>query len=124
MRKLLALGLATLVTALGILPSAHAAEASRLGRPIDDFTLKSHFGKEYALHDFADRDVVVVAFLGAECPLAKLYADRLVEMQKAYADRKVAFVAVMSNRQDSIAEITAARQTRWVPWGSDRSPAA
>lgn len=109
MRKLLALGLATLVTALGIPPSAQAAEATRLGRQIDDFTLKSHFGKEYALHDFADRDVVVVAFLGAECPLAKLYAPRLAQIAGKFGD-KVGFVGIDSNQQDSIQEIASFAQ--------------
>lgn len=75
-------------------------------RKIDDFTLKSHFGKEYSLNDFADKDAVVVVFLGAECPLAKLYAPRLVEIASRLGDR-VAFLGVDSNRQDSLQKIAA-----------------
>jgi peroxiredoxin/mono/diheme cytochrome c family protein len=94
---------------------AKAAEArtnrvNRIGMRIDDFSLKSHFGKEYSLHDFADRKVVVVAFLGAECPLAQLYAPRLAELAKKFSDKGVAFVGIDSNRQDSIQKITAYAQ--------------
>ena len=86
---------------------ALAAEASRIGREIDDFSLKSQFGKEYALSDLSDSEAVVVVFLGAECPLAKLYGPRLARLADKYAEQNVAFVGVDSNRQDSIQEIAA-----------------
>jgi peroxiredoxin len=84
-----------------------AAESDRLGTRIDDFTLKNQFGKEYALSDLKDQDVVVVAFLGTECPLAKLYAPRLAELAARLSDRGVAFLGIDSNQQDSLAEIAA-----------------
>ncbi len=133
--------LSVAVVAAVALPHAHAqaaearaSSASRVGMKIDDFTLKSHFGKEYALHDFADKDVVVVVFLGTECPLAKLYAPRLAELAKKFDGKRVAFVGIDSNRQDSIQEIAAYAQrqqdrvsdsaripaTRW-PTSSPRS---
>ncbi len=56
---------------------------SPVGKKIDGFALKSQFGKEYKLDDFADQDVVVVVFLGTECPLAKLYAPRLAAHRRA-----------------------------------------
>jgi peroxiredoxin len=77
---------------------------------IVDFQLPDHLGKEHALADFADRDLVVVAFLGTECPLARLYAGRLQKISEEYADRGVAVVAVMSNVQDSLSEIAAFAQ--------------
>ena len=44
---------------------------------IENFTLASHRGVEWSLSDVSDRQLVVVAFLGTECPLAKLYGPRL-----------------------------------------------
>ena len=81
--------------------------APDFSQPLTAIDVADYRGREWTLTDFDDAPVVVLAFMGTECPLAKLYADRLVEMQKAYADRNVAFVMVMSNRQDSIAEIAA-----------------
>jgi peroxiredoxin len=94
--------------ALGLAASTVAAgETNRIGTRIDGFSLKSQFGKEYALEDLADKDAVVVVFLGTECPLAKQYGPRLAELAKQFADKNVAFVGIDSNRQDSIAEIAA-----------------
>lgn len=51
--------------------------------------------------------LIVIAFLGTECPLAKLYARTLNRLHQEYESRGVRFVAVMSNRQDSLEEIAA-----------------
>jgi peroxiredoxin len=82
------------------------AEAIARGQ-IADFRLHDSVGKEHALADLADRDLVVVAFLGTECPMAKLYAERLQAIANDYSERGVAVVAVMSNAQDSLAKIAA-----------------
>ena len=74
---------------------------------ISDFHLPDHLGKEHTLSEFADHDLVVVAFLGTQCPLAKLYAGRLQSIADSYAQKGVAVVAVMSNAQDSLAKIAA-----------------
>ena len=81
--------------------------AANVGGHVADFRLPDSLGKEHALADFADHDLVVVAFLGTECPLAKLYAGRLQTIADEYAERGVAVVAVMSNAQDSLAKIAA-----------------
>lgn len=79
-----------------------AAEAvSPIGRQVASFDLKDFRGKDYSLEDFNDSKVLVVVFLGTECPLAKLYAPRLTELAAEFADRGVAFVGMNSNRQDS-----------------------
>ena len=84
---------------------AQAGENSPIGQRIGSFSARDYRGKEVALADLADSKLVVVAFLGTECPLAKLYGPRLVEMQKEYADKGVAFVGVDSNRQDLGTEV-------------------
>lgn len=51
-----------------------AAEASTpIGKKIDNFSLPDYRGKVHALDDYKDQ-LVVVAFIGTECPLAKTYA--------------------------------------------------
>ena len=53
----------------------------------------------------------MLAFLGTECPLAKLYAPRLAALAKEYESRGVVFVGIDANRQDAATEIAAyARQ--------------
>jgi peroxiredoxin len=84
---------------------AIAAENSPIGKKIDGFSAKDVDGKPYSLADFADSKLVVVAFMGTECPLAKLYGPRLADLAREFKDRSVAIVVVDSNQQDSIAEI-------------------
>ena len=71
-------------------------------QPIDDFALGDFRGKEHRLSSFADARLVVVAFLGAECPLAKLYGPRLEKLFQEFDGRGVQFLGINSNRQDSI----------------------
>jgi peroxiredoxin len=82
-------------------------EKPTLGTAIGDFQLPDHLGQDHSLAELANGKVVAVAFLGTECPLAKLYAGRLQRIADEYADRDVAVVGVMSNVQDSLAEIAA-----------------
>lgn len=91
--------------------SALASEpASPIGRTVDRFQLNDFRGKEYSLADFANRKIVVVVFLGTECPLAKLYGQRLVTLADEFANRGVTFIGVDSNTHDSNSEIAAYAQ--------------
>lgn len=74
-------------------------------------------GRTWTLDDFQDDKVLVLAFLGTECPLAQHYGIRLQQIADRYAGQGVAVVAVMSNRQDSLEEIAAyaARQKVQLP---------
>lgn len=98
-------GVALLFSSLN---SAAASEAAptRVGRQVDDFLLRDFRGAEHSLDALLDdHELVVVAFLGVECPLVKLYAPRLAELAAEFGDRGVAFVAVDSNAQDSVTEM-------------------
>lgn len=102
--------LSLLLLMSGPLPSCLSGADTKipvLNRQIPDFTLTDYRGKTVSLRDFEDRDIVVVAFTGTECPLAKLYGPRLQSLQDKYRDRNVAFVSINSNRQDTLTEIAA-----------------
>ncbi|MEN1682060.1 MAG: thioredoxin family protein [Planctomycetota bacterium] len=75
--------------------------------PVADFALPDAVGREHSLRDFDESELVVVAFLGTECPLAKLYSARLSDLAAEYPVSKVQFLGVMSNAQDSLSEIAA-----------------
>ena len=81
-------------------------QPQRIGHPIKEFDLKDLQGVPHSLADLQKSPVVVVVFMGVECPLAKLYAPRLSELAEQYKGRDVAFLAVDSNAQDSLAEMT------------------
>ncbi|MFQ5731936.1 MAG: redoxin domain-containing protein [Planctomycetaceae bacterium] len=101
--------LATLtVTLLSTFSSAEDAKPkSPLGKTVAEFSLKDYRGKSHSLSDFKSSKLVVVAFLGTECPLAKLYGMRLGQLHRKYKAKGVAFVGVNANEFDSITEIAA-----------------
>jgi thiol-disulfide isomerase/thioredoxin len=108
---------AVLLASLGVAIAVRAAEPqsekapaekpqpSVLGQKLDDFNLADIYGKKHRLADYADQKLVVLAFLGAECPRARLYAPRLAELAKKYQAAGVAILGVNSNAQDNITEL-------------------
>jgi len=77
------------------------------GPPVADFTLQDHRGKAYSLGELKDKPIVVLAFLGVECPLAKQYGARLGKMARDLEDKGVAFLGIDSNSQDSVTQLAA-----------------
>ncbi|NQV23482.1 MAG: redoxin domain-containing protein [Rhodopirellula sp.] len=88
-------------------PVAAADTAGLVGTTISDFSAKDFRGRTHSLKEYADSRIVVLAFLGTECPLAKLYGPRLASIAQSYADKGVTVLGVNSNRHDSITEISA-----------------
>lgn len=86
-------------------PASAPAEALSAG-PVD-FSLPTVDGQKFALADLKDKKVVVVVFLGTECPLVVLYLPRLNELAKEFAGKGVAFVGINSNPQDDVEAIKA-----------------
>lgn len=83
---------------------AHAGPVS-LGERIEDFTLADARGKPHSLRD--QEGPVVVVFLGTQCPLANAYALRVERLAAKWRPKGAGFLVLMSNKQDSLAEIEA-----------------
>ena len=79
-----------MLTALVLVLTASQARAdepkSSVGRKVENFTLKDCQGAAHSLDQYKDKKLVVLAFLGTECPLVKQYGPRLEELQKHFAD--------------------------------------
>ena len=84
---------------------ADSPPAGPLGKAIPGFKLRDYRGAERSLDEFRNRRLVVVAFLGTECPLARLYGTRLAELARQYEPRGIAFLGISSNQQDSLSAI-------------------
>ena len=99
--------LGSLLISLALPLAANSAQdnAGPLGKKIDNFRLNDYLGTSHQLVDWSEKQAVVVAFLGVECPLAKLYGPRLQELADAYKAKGVVFIGINSNQQDSLAEI-------------------
>jgi peroxiredoxin/mono/diheme cytochrome c family protein len=82
-----------------------SAGESPVGKKVEPFKLQDQLGAWHSSGDIPKDHVLVVAFLGTECPLAKLYGPRLAKIAADLKDQPVSFLAVDSNRQDSISKI-------------------
>lgn len=82
-------------------PAATSATSPKLS----EMTLRDFRGAAHSLGDLVGKQPVVVAFLGVECPLAKLYGPKLEQMAKELRAKGVAVIAVDSNQQDLVTEM-------------------
>lgn len=76
-----------------------------IGAKLPEFSLKDFRGKAWQASDFAEKKSTVVIFFGLECPLARLYAPRLNEIDSKWSKKGVQLIGVNSNKQDSITEM-------------------
>src|SRR3954447_1109791 len=77
-------------------PPADSAEGRTVAFQLQDFR-----GAWHRLDDVPQSKAVVIAFLGTECPLARLYAPRLAELARAYEMKGAAFFGIDANQQDA-----------------------
>lgn len=82
--------------ALFLLSTAEPAGAQQAA-----FQLPASSGEPVSVAPAAEFPLTVVCFLGVECPLARLYSERLSGLATQLAPRGVRFIAIDSNRQDS-----------------------
>jgi peroxiredoxin/mono/diheme cytochrome c family protein len=75
------------------------------GTQVDDIALSDINGQEHRLSNYSESKALVLAFIGTECPLARLYAPRLAELAKKYSAQGVTFLGVSSNMQDNVTEL-------------------
>jgi peroxiredoxin len=95
-----------LIVCCGSFAIAADTAGTPIGKKVENFSLPDFHGKPHALGDYKDK-LVVVAFVGTECPLAKSYAPRLKSLAAEFEKQGVVFLAVDSNLQDSLTEIGA-----------------
>src|ERR1700730_3412896 len=89
---------------LVILAAAACADELAVGTKAPPFTLvNSVNGKTYAFKP-ADGKIAVIFFTCNQCPYAKAFEPRLIEIAKQYASKGVTFYAIDSNDEARYAE--------------------
>ncbi len=107
-RKIAAMAGAILLATHSVSASdAITSKTSSVGRKLERFELTDFRGRNVTEKDFVESKLLVVAFLGVECPLAKLYSERLQAIHEKYQGRGVTVIGVDANQQDSLTEMAA-----------------
>jgi len=69
----------------------------KIGDTATDFELKNIDGEMVSLADFDDVKGYIVIFTCNECPYAKMYEDRINELNNKYASKGYPVIAIMPN---------------------------
>jgi peroxiredoxin len=68
-----------------------------VGETVKSFTLKNVDGKMVSLDDYKKQKGVIVIFTCNHCPFAKLYEERIMNLDKAFASKGFPVVAISPN---------------------------
>lgn len=90
--------------------------------PTGDASLVDLSGVACRLRDWNSDRVLVVAFLGTECPVARQYAARLQEIEAAFRHRGVRVLGVFANPADSARSIARMGQEMHLTYPMLRDP--
>ena len=72
-------------------------EGYKVGDYATDFSLKNIDGKNVSLAQYKNAKGFIVVFTCNHCPYAKLYEDRIIELNNKYADKGYPVVAINPN---------------------------
>lgn len=98
--RLLLLSLCFCLLASPSLPGIRPASGKIVGKEAEGFSLRNVDGRLVSLTDYADNKGLMVVFTCNHCPFAKLYTDRLNELNEKYLPMGVPLIAV--NPMDSM----------------------
>src|SRR6478672_11130749 len=93
--------IAVLLLSAALGQSSPADVGGQAGGPVAGFRLQDSRGGWHALEDAGESKLVVLVFLGVECPLSDLYATRLAALATRYGPQKAAFYGIDANMQDA-----------------------
>jgi mono/diheme cytochrome c family protein/peroxiredoxin len=114
------LGPLTLLLFLAAILPASAADPAKpaaIGDKVaNSGSLRDLRGNRRSLHDFKGHKAVVIAFVGADCPISNLYLPGLVALEKKYRTKDVQFLAVYPNEQEDFDQVAGHAYDREVPF--------
>jgi hypothetical protein len=97
------LGVAFHETAVPAQAAETATKAIALGAEVPKHdALRDLRGNRRPLHDFSGRHAIVLAFLGADCPISNQYLPGLIELEKKYRSKDVLFLAIYPNEHEDL----------------------
>jgi len=73
-----------------------------VGNVMADFKLKDINGKEHSFKSLHGKNGTVLIFLSAQCPVVKLYDERVNKLAAEYAARGINFVGINSNSTEGL----------------------
>ncbi|QCK13743.1 thioredoxin family protein [Mangrovivirga cuniculi] len=77
-----------------------SAQGYEVGDKAVDFKLKNVDGKMVSMSDYKSANGIIVIFTCNSCPYAKLYEDRIIELNNKYESKGYPVIAINPNDKD------------------------
>ncbi len=91
-----------LFTILFSLALAANAQSVEVGSSLESFTLPDLDGNVQTLNGLKGKNGTVIVFLSAQCPVVKLYNDRINQIAADYDAKGIKFIGINSNATESL----------------------
>lgn len=85
---------------------ADAADTFPIGSKLDGFTMPAPDGTEHSYKDLKGEKGTLIIFLSAQCPVVKMYNDRINELAETYKAKGINFIGIYSNHTESLEWVT------------------
>jgi peroxiredoxin len=93
-------GALLLATVAGAVP-----QPLKIGAKPENFTLNTPTGQAVALFTAEKPSATVVLFIATQCPVSNAYNERMAQLAQEYQAKGIRFVAVNSNKQETLDEV-------------------
>jgi peroxiredoxin len=91
------------IVAVFAFASAGKAQSNfAVGATLEDFTLSDTNGKSRSFNQLKGKNGTVLVFLSAQCPVVKMYNERISKIAADYAAKGINFVGINSNVTESL----------------------
>jgi len=104
--------IAILFTCLFALAAVSNAQGLVVGGAVENFSLSNIDGKTVSLNDMKGKNGAVIVFVSSQCPVVKLYNERMNQIAADYAAKGIAFIGINSNATEM--DKAAAKPLEWV----------
>ncbi|MBK7392147.1 MAG: redoxin domain-containing protein [Chloracidobacterium sp.] len=84
-------------TAMMVFAVAANAQSIAIGGTMENFSLPDGTGKMQTLDSLKGKNGAVIMFVSSQCPVVKLYNERMNEIAADYAAKGITFIGINSN---------------------------
>jgi len=104
-KSFLFVALFALIAFVSFAKMSSANDSFAVGKTLDNFKLSDTSGKEQSFNDLKGKNGAVVVFLSVQCPVVRVYNDRINKIAEGYKAQGINFIGVNSNSTESPGEV-------------------
>lgn len=104
-KSILFIALLAVVTFFVSTNTGNAEDVFPVGSKLDNFTMPAPDGTNHSYNDLKGKNGSLIVFLSIQCPVVKMYDDRINEIAEAYQAKGINFIGIYSNHTEPAADV-------------------